>query len=422
MARWFKEHLGFKTTKAPPPAPPKPDYRHFHTAVSSLQTPPGTGLLSAQPDILTAYKLQKELDFEDPYTPGGTVPFSTGPSSAAEVKYVSPKHRLIKVETAERSAVKAPCSPPAEPENGTQEKLIILEDYADPFDAADQAGGTQTVTEKPTENDGYMEPYEAQKMMAEIRGGRAPKDGPVRQLPLYDTPYEPEENGGDPDAGVCSRESRLPQDDERPPEEYDQPWEWKKDRISKAFAVEIKVIKDLPWPPPVGQLNSSPPLMEAPSSPGASACDQLQHVQFDGVEKELKCRPLQRLPSGKSSSSEPSVGERIDPAVPLESQFWYHGAISRTDAEALLRLCKEASYLVRNSETCKNDFSLSLKSSQGFMHMKLSRTKDNKYVLGQNSCLFDSVPEIIHFYSSRKLPIKGAEHMSLLYPVAIRTL
>uniref|UniRef100_A0A8C1BSK9 SH2 domain-containing protein n=1 Tax=Cyprinus carpio carpio TaxID=630221 RepID=A0A8C1BSK9_CYPCA len=301
MARWFKEHLGFKTTKAPPPAPPKPDYRHFHTAVSSLQTPPGTGLLSAQPDILTAYKLQKELDFEDPYTPGGTVPFSTGPSSAAEVKYVSPKHRLIKVET-----VKAPCSPPADPEDGAQEK--------------------------PTENDGYMEPYEAQKMMA---------DGPVRQLPLYDTPYEPEENGGDPDGCVCSRESRLPQDDERPPEEYDQPWEWKKDRISKAFA-----------------------------------------VQFDGVEKDLKCRPLQRHSSGKMSSSEPSVGERIDPAVPLESQL----------------------------------------SSQGFMHMKLSRTKENKYVLGQNSCLFDSVPEIIHFYSSRKLPIKGAEHMSLLYPVAIRTL
>uniref|UniRef100_A0A671K4J2 SH2 domain-containing protein n=1 Tax=Sinocyclocheilus anshuiensis TaxID=1608454 RepID=A0A671K4J2_9TELE len=121
MARWFKEHLGFKTTKAPPPAPPKPDYRHFHTAVSSLQTPLGTGLLSAQPDILTAYKLQKELDFEDPYTPGGTVPFSTGPSSAAEVKYASPKHRLIKVE-----AVRPPCSPPADPENGTQEKVRAL--------------------------------------------------------------------------------------------------------------------------------------------------------------------------------------------------------------------------------------------------------------------------------------------------------
>ncbi|KAB1276961.1 SH2 domain-containing adapter protein F [Camelus dromedarius] len=101
---------------------------------------------------------------------------------------------------------------------------------------------------------------------------------------------------------------------------------------------------------------------------------------------------------------------------------WYHGAISRTDAENLLRLCKEASYLVRNSETSKNDFSLSLKSSQGFMHMKLSRTKEHKYVLGQNSPPFSSVPEIVHHYASRKLPIKGAEHMSLLYPVAIRTL
>lgn len=45
-------------------------------------------------------------------------------------------------------------------------QLIILEDYADPFDA-EQAGSTQTGTEKVTpENDGYMEPYEAQKMMA----------------------------------------------------------------------------------------------------------------------------------------------------------------------------------------------------------------------------------------------------------------
>ncbi|KAM9366329.1 SH2 domain-containing adapter protein F isoform 2-T2 [Symphorus nematophorus] len=470
MAKWFKEHLGFKTTKAPPPAPPKPDYRHCHTGVPGgapgyQQTSSGATFPSpAQPDILAAYKLQKELDFEDPYTPGGNISFSSlNTVGSPDIKYVSPKHRLIKVETIEKSSpapgggvtvtqavavgsVKSPTSPPSDQDN--KEKLIILEDYADPFDA-EQAGGTQTSTEKvTTENDGYMEPYEAQKMMAEIRsGGRGPKEGSVRQLPLYDTPYEPAENGGDsdPERLRCPRESRLPQDDERPPEEYDQPWEWKKERISKAFAVEIKVIKDLPWPPPVGQLNTSPPVveeLESPSqtaqpSPGQTSCDQHHHVQFDGVEKsrmsptkEGKTRPLQRHSSGclvntKMTSLDhcsSSLGERIDPTMPLESQFWYHGAISRTDAESLLRLCKEASYLVRNSETSKNDYSLSLKSSQGFMHMKLSRTKENKYILGQNSCPFDSVPEIIHFYSSRKLPIKGAEHMSLLYPVAIRTL
>lgn len=40
---------------------------------------------------------------------------------------------------------------------------------------------------------------------------------------------------------------------------------------------------------------------------------------------------------------------------------WYHGAISRGDAENLLRLCKECSYLVRNSQTSRHDYSLSLK-------------------------------------------------------------
>lgn len=60
----------------------------------------------AQPDILAAYKLQKELDFEDPYTPGGNISF--GPSlntvAPSDNKFVSPKHRLIKVETIEKSS------------------------------------------------------------------------------------------------------------------------------------------------------------------------------------------------------------------------------------------------------------------------------------------------------------------------------
>ncbi|XP_029094083.1 SH2 domain-containing adapter protein F isoform X6 [Monodon monoceros] len=240
-----------------------------------------------------------------------------------------------------------------------------------------------------------MEPYEAQKMMAEIRGS---KETAAQPLPLYDTPYEPEEEeGATPEGEGASwpRESRLPEDDERPPEEYDQPWEWKKERISKAFAAQFE-----------GSEKSC-------LSPGREEKGRLPPRLSAGNPK-----------SAKSLSVEPSspLGEWTDPALPLENQVWYHGAISRTDAENLLRLCKEASYLVRNSETSKNDFSLSLKSSQGFMHMKLSRTKEHKYVLGQNSPPFSSVPEIVHHYASRKLPIKGAEHMSLLYPVAIRTL
>ncbi|XP_062380058.1 SH2 domain-containing adapter protein F-like isoform X3 [Sardina pilchardus] len=445
MAKWFKEHLGFKTTKAPPPAPPKPDYRHCHPTVTGtpgyLQASSGSSThypSPAQPDILAAYKLQKELDFEDPYTGGVNVAYQTGPSSVGspDIKYVSPKHRLIKVETVEKNScspvssatpapagsvsigsVKSPTSPP--PANDAkQEKVMIVEDYADPFDA-EQVGGTPvvvTAAEKVTENDGYMEPYEAQKMMAEIRRGT--KEGSMRQLPLYDTPYEPTENGGDsePEPSRCPRESRLPQDDERPPEEYDQPWEWKKERISKAFAVQFDGVDKCRMSPTI-EGKCRPPQRHSSGCLVNTKMGSLDHTNSNVGERCLVSTKM-----GSLDHTNSNVGERIDPTMPLESQFWYHGAISRTDAESLLRLCKEASYLVRNSETSKNDFSLSLKSSQGFMHMKLSRTKESKYVLGQNSGPFDTVPEIIHFYSSRKLPIKGAEHMSLLYPVAIRTL
>ncbi|XP_040198769.1 SH2 domain-containing adapter protein F isoform X2 [Rana temporaria] len=493
MAKWIKEHLGFKSSKPPPPAPPKPDYRqcqagggqthhhhhHHHLHSTGLQFPVTP---AGQPDILTAYKLQKERDFEDPYTttttppPGATTtssssanssvvpsapPASTAPSPSSpspDVKYVSPKHRLIKVDTGDKgassptsstnptatnssstggSAIKSPPATAVAPqlEDSKQDKVVIVEDYADPFDAK-QGPGNQATAETVTENDGYMEPYEAQKMMAEIRR-RGSKELPGKPLHLYDTPYEPSENGIDSDCEKSDqrpRESRLPQDDERPPEEYDQPWEWKKDRISKAFAV--------------GQLDSNTVIEESdvntslsqqpPSSPHLPSQNSLEdtNAQFDGADKtgmsssrEDRLRHTHRHSAGnlkatKNPSIEHtnSVGERIDPSLPLESQFWYHGAISRTDAESLLRLCKEASYLVRNSETSKIDFSLSLKSSQGFMHMKLSRTKENQYILGQNSQPFDSVPDIINYYTTHKLPIKGAEHMSLLYPVAIRTL
>lgn len=145
MAKWFKEHLGFKTTKAPPPAPPKPDYRRCHTSVAGTpgyQSAGGATFPSAaQPDILTAYKIQKELDFEDPYTPGGNISFGSNLNivSSPDIKYVSPTHRLIKVETVEKSSpapggtitvtqavavgsVKSPSSPPPS-DHDTKEKV-----------------------------------------------------------------------------------------------------------------------------------------------------------------------------------------------------------------------------------------------------------------------------------------------------------
>ncbi|XP_076426623.1 SH2 domain-containing adapter protein F isoform X5 [Peromyscus maniculatus bairdii] len=235
VAKWLREHLGFRGGGGgggAKPAPPEPDYRPPAPCPAAPPAPP--------PDILAAYRLQRDRDFEDPYSGGSSVsaalstPAAPGPTPPP--RHGSPPHRLIRVETPG-----PPAPPPEERISGphaSSDRLAILEDYADPFDVQETgegSGGTSVAPEKVPENDGYMEPYEAQKMMAEIRGT---KETSVQPLPLYDTPYEPEDEGVSPEGEGTPwpRESRLPEDDERPPEEYDQPWEWKKERISKAFA------------------------------------------------------------------------------------------------------------------------------------------------------------------------------------------
>ncbi|XP_059847596.1 src homology 2 domain containing transforming protein D, b isoform X4 [Hypanus sabinus] len=403
MARWLKDYLSFGSRRVPP-QPPKPDY--------------------TESEILRAYRAQRNLDFEDPYEENEHPPAPSQHQKPAspDIKYVSPKHRLIKVDSTDLGS--RPKILSTEEAKGKPETTLPDDDYSDPFDIKHDSRG-DTIDKELIENNGYMEPYEAQRVIAEFqrKGEKKHRKG----LQLYDTPYEPEENETESDAenaaGKKVRESRLPQDDERPADEYDQPWEWKKDHISKAFAVEIKEIKELPWPPPVGQLEDD------------SVSDE---VQFDGCDWDRSSpsakdrlrqqKQLSPLAGGSKYSKTQTpehcstLPERVDPALPLEKQVWYHGAISRADAENLLMRCKECSYLVRNSETSRNDYSLSLRSSQGYMHMKFSRTKDSKYILGQNSPPFDSVPEVINHYTSHKLPIKGAEHLSLLFPVTVQTL
>ncbi|XP_051876485.1 SH2 domain-containing adapter protein F-like [Pristis pectinata] len=422
MARWLREYFNLGSYKAKAPAKAE---AAGSTSKKKKKKPRGESGSCRESDLMRAYRLQKERDFEDPYSSGpgsslrrlkamwpgpedevgeeggGQGPAAGGSpllqrsqseraaSSSPRAKYIiPPQQRLIKVHGT--AATEPPVGNGKSPATGSRktpqsdDKVAIRDDYSDPFDAKNELKN-KVFKKREIENNGYMEPYEAQKMMAEIHKQESQKKG----IQLYDTPYEPEENGASDTESVDSylRESRLPQDDARPAEEYDQPWEWNKITVPP-FSVQFNGIE---------KRQSSP------------LCDRRRQL-----------RPPDLIKHGGPEFSG-IVGERIDPNTPLEKQVWYHGAISRTDAEKLLQLCKECSYLIRNSQSSKNDYSLSLKSSQGFMHMKLTRTKD-KYILGQNSLPFDSIPEVIHYYTTRKLPIKGAEHLSLLYPVTVRTL
>ncbi|XP_043421584.1 SH2 domain-containing adapter protein B isoform X2 [Prionailurus bengalensis] len=468
MAKWLNKYfsLGNSKTKSPP-QPPRPDYREqrrrgerpsqppqavppapagasascgpaaascFSTSSGSL--PDDSGSTS---DLIRAYRAQKERDFEDPYNgpgsslrklramcrldycggggePGGgqrafsassasgaagcccassgagaaaSSSSSSGsphlyrssserrPATPAEVRYISPKHRLIKVESAAGGAGDLPggacsggrtwsptacggkkllnkCAASAAEESGAgkKEKVTIADDYSDPFDAKNDLKNKAGKGESA----GYMEPYEAQRIMTEFQRQESVRSQ-HKGIQLYDTPYEPEGQSVDSDSESTVsprlRESKLPQDDDRPADEYDQPWEWNRVTIPALAA----------------QFNGNEKRQSSPSP----SRDRRRQLRAPGGG----FKPI------KHGSPEfcGILGERVDPAVPLEKQM----------------------------------------SNQGFMHMKLAKTKE-KYVLGQNSPPFDSVPEVIHYYTTRKLPIKGAEHLSLLYPVAVRTL
>ncbi|XP_069159339.1 serine-rich adhesin for platelets isoform X2 [Procambarus clarkii] len=116
-------------------------------------------------------------------------------------------------------------------------------------------------------------------------------------------------------------------------------------------------------------------------------------------------------------------GEKVDVNLPLMKQGWYHGALSRTEAEATLRSCSEGSYLVRSLDISRHEYSLGLKSARGYMHLRIQfDCKTGQYMLGRGTKQFSSVPHMIQHYSIFRLPIKGAEHMVLLHPVIHETL
>lgn len=95
MAKWLKDYLSFGSRKVPP-QPPTPDY--------------------TESEILKAYRLQRDLDFEDPYedpenrfrgecgTSDPGTPVYGSPMKCVDGK--SPKHRLIKVDSQELGRTK----------------------------------------------------------------------------------------------------------------------------------------------------------------------------------------------------------------------------------------------------------------------------------------------------------------------------
>lgn len=337
-------------------------------------------------------------------------------------------NRLIRVDKQDKgpnfnsSTVTGQVAPEAEkPAQCKTETVIILEDYADPFDA--QKTREQREAERVGENDGYMEPYDAQQMITEIRR-RGSKDllkvcvlmeasegtveeGPPAPLQIYDIPYE---GGGEGDKTTLSR----PELDPRPSIEYELPWEWKKEHIVRTLSAQF----DSPERQQAKDETPHPTLTRQPQHPPAQPQQQQQHLRQKSWTQKIRRSSPPTLPPPSTPSSNPENETCcVDPSMPLEKQSWYHGCVTRQEAELQLQSCKEASFLVRNSESDNSKYSIALKTSQGCVHIIVAQTKENGYTLDQSSCVFPSIPEVVHHYCTQRLPFNGAEHMTLLHPV-----
>ncbi|VDD75921.1 unnamed protein product [Mesocestoides corti] len=111
----------------------------------------------------------------------------------------------------------------------------------------------------------------------------------------------------------------------------------------------------------------------------------------------------------------PSDSKVHDCLKPLSEQPWFHPNLTRVAAEKRLRSEPEGSFLVRNSETIKNEFSLTVKHN-GFLHMRITRDAQGQFVLGEYSQPYPSIPHMISHYEQTQVPVKGADSVTLFHP------
>jgi hypothetical protein len=78
---------------------------------------------------------------------------------------------------------------------------------------------------------------------------------------------------------------------------------------------------------------------------------------------------------------------------------WYHGILSKGEAEGVLRSRGEGSYLVRTGRA--GLFSLAIKSARGFIHLRVSREGEGRggFRLGEAERAFPSVVDMVRHYS-----------------------
>ncbi|XP_066539319.1 SH2/SH3 adapter protein Nck1 isoform X3 [Hoplias malabaricus] len=123
---------------------------------------------------------------------------------------------------------------------------------------------------------------------------------------------------------------------------------------------------------------------------------------------------LQELQNSANMAGPPTPDcDYIEPSSTgrFAGKEWYYGKVTRHQAEvALNQRGTEGDFLIRDSESSPNDFSISLKAQTKNKHFKV-QLKDNLYCIGQRK--FGSMEELVDHY--KKAPIFTSEQGDKLY-------
>jgi hypothetical protein len=302
-----------------------------------------------------------------------------------------------------------------------------LSDYADPWDGLPKSDKAQKVRSSTRSPDLRRKPDPS----------KIGKKNDVLTTPTpssdYDVPWDQKKLN---DKGIKLADKKSTH---KPSDDYDEPWDVKDSPSTKAPVAlpklpsvkakpkQLSIISndyDEPWDctSPIKPKRTGLPV----SRPLSSAQSARPHsVASSKSPDEIKPKPsdksAQRHMDRKQSSTEESAGPAavppvIDEDLPLEKQLWFHGSISRADADKILRVAVDSSFLVRVSESNKDEHSLSIRRSGEIVHLKIA-LKRNKFVLGLHGKPHSSIPGLIKHYMEHKVPIKGLESFTLLYPV-----
>ncbi|OAF67760.1 hypothetical protein A3Q56_04524 [Intoshia linei] len=139
--------------------------------------------------------------------------------------------------------------------------------------------------------------------------------------------------------------------------------------------------------------------------------------KFENLDKNIKSNRIDRIittnmnfqnsltdPSKKKS--ECTIG--IDGyANDIVNQRWFKKHSSRYDSEAFLKYKEIGCFIVRKSESMDSELSLSVRVSNGFVHLKITQDSKLNYIIGKHGQSFTSIVQMIEHYSEIGLPVKG---------------